>query len=150
MNSPLLTLPILNKFLGLIVGYQDFKQIENDPGLLELIKFIDSEEQFWHVEDNILWKKKSWLGDIDNITRKRRESEIINSIKDERKKALKTIQYKLAEISGLDADKLLDMALSILHKRKVETASLFGVDISELPDMPVNYIIIEGSVEYRL
>ena len=144
-----LTLPILNKFLELIVGYTGRKQID-DVSLLELIKFVDSNEDFWKVEENILYSKKEWLTDLDKIARDKRNSEIINSIKDERKRALKIIQYKLAEISGLDADKLLDMALSILHKRKTDTAALLGVDISELPNMPVNYIIIEGNIEYKL
>ncbi|SRR6266446_476761 len=149
MNSPLLTLPILNKFLELIVGYTGRKQID-DLGLLELIRYIDKEEQFWHVEENMLYSKKEWLQDLDKIARDKRNSEIINSIKDERKRALKSIQFKLAEISGLDSDKLLDMALSILHKKKVETAKILGVDISSLPEMPVHYIIIEGQVEYQL
>ncbi len=149
MNSPLLTLPILNKFLDLIVSYQDFVQI-NDKGLLELIKFVDKEESFWKIEDNLLWKKKCWLQNADILARKRRESEVINNIKDERKSALKALQFKLAEISGLEPEKLLDMALSMLHKKKVETAALLGIDISNLPDMPVNYIIIDGNVEYRL
>jgi len=149
MNSPLLTLPILNKFLELIVGYPGRKQID-DTALLELIKYIDKEESCWHVEENILYSKKEWLQDLDKIARDKRNSEIINSIKDERKRALKAIQFKLAEISGLEPEKLLDMALSMLHKRKVDTAALLGIDISNLPEMPTSYIIIEGNVEYRL
>ena len=149
MNTPFLTLPILNKFLELIVGYPGRRQIE-DSSLLELIKFVDKEEQFWHVEENILYSKKEWLADQDNISRRKRESEIVNSIVDERKRVLKELQFKLAELSGLEPDKLLNMALSILHKRKVDTASLFGIDISNVPDSPVNYIVIDGSIEYKL
>src|SRR6266550_1559497 len=108
MNSPLLTLPILAKFVDLIIGYQDFKQID-DNNLLELIKLVD-----------------------------------------ERKRAIKELQFKLAELSGLEEDKLLNMALSILHKRKVDTAKLFNVDIENIPDCPVNYIVIDGSTEYKL
>ncbi|HEX9232460.1 MAG TPA: hypothetical protein VF849_00135 [Blattabacteriaceae bacterium] len=149
MNSPLLTLPILAKFVDLIIGYQDFKQID-DNNLLELIKLVDNEEKLYHVENNILWYKKAWLKDIDNIARKKRESEIVNSIVDERKRAIKELQFKLAELSGLEEDKLLNMALSILHKRKVDTAKLFNVDIENIPDCPVNYIVIDGSTEYKL
>jgi len=149
MNPPLLTLPILAKFLDLIISYQDFKQINDEP-LLELIKLVDKEEKLYHIEGTIVWKKKSWLSDLDNIARKKRESEIINSIIGERKRALKELQFKLAELSGLEPDSLLNIALSILHKKKVDTAKLFNVDISNVPDSPVNYTIIDGNIEYKL
>ncbi len=149
MNLPILTLPLLNKFIDLIIGYVDFKDID-DEALLELVKAIDKEESFWHVEGIRLWKKKSWLVDVNNVNRKKREQEIINSIIDERKRVIKELQFKLAECSGLEPDKLLNMALSILHKRKTATAALFDIDISNIPDSPVNYVIIDGSIEYKL
>ncbi len=151
MNPPLLTLSLLNKFLELIVTYHDFKQID-DEGILELIKFIDCEEKCWHVEDNLLYKRKAWLESLDRKERKRKENEEIGRIKDIRLRTIRSLQAKLADEFGLEKDneQIIILAVNTLKKGKLKLADYLGIDIRDIPDMPVNYVIIDGKMEIVL
>ena len=153
-NSPHLTLSLLNRFLELIVSYQDYKEI-NDEALLELIKLIDKEEQFWHIEGKKLYKKKSWLKDLDRISRAKREQEEINSIRDIRLRIIRQLQAKLAEEFGIEPDneQIIKIAVNILKRGKIKAALMLGVDIDNVPDMPTDFYIInygENKVEIKL
>src|SRR6266581_1807456 len=101
MNPPVLTLNLLNKFLELIVGYYDFKEIEDDA-LLELIKLIDMDEKLYHIEGKLIYKKRAWIECLDRKERRRKEEEVINNIRDLRLKTIRQLQYKLAEEFGLE------------------------------------------------
>lgn len=151
MNSPQLTLPLLNKFLELIVSYHDYKEID-DQGILELISIIDSEEAFWHVEGKKLYKKKAWLKDVDRAERARKEREEINNIRDVRLRIIRQLQSKLAQEFGVDSDneQVIRIAVNILKRGKAKIAAMLDVDIDNVPEMPINYCIIDQGIEIKL
>ena len=156
MNSPQLTLPLLDKFLSLSIGYRDYLEID-DEGILSLVTIIDNEEQLYHVEGKKVYKKKAWLKDLDRLARQRREHEELMTIKDERLRKLKEIQLRLSEEFGVDKDNeiIIKMALNIIRRGKEKTANMIGVDINNVPTMPTSYYILDypttdGTMEIKL
>ena len=156
MNSPQLTLPLLDKFLSLSIGYRDYLEID-DEGILSLVTIIDNEEQLYHVEGKKVYKKKAWLKDLDRLARQRREHEELMTIKDERLRKLKEIQLRLSEEFGVDKDNeiIIKMALNIIRRGKEKTANMLGVDIDNVPTMPTSYYILDypttdGHMEIKL
>jgi len=123
-----------------------------DDVLLDLIKLIDDQERFWHVDGIKLYKKKAWLESETKKERRRKEDEIISEIKNIRLKVIRQLQYKLAEEFGLESnnEQIIKIAVNILKTGKTKLASILDVDIKDIPDMPVRYTIIDGKVEIVL
>lgn len=152
MTNPTLNQPLLNKFLNLLkFSFSGYCEIE-DEDILELIKIIDSKEDFWHVEGRKLYPIKEWRKDLDRIARERREKEEIDAIRDVRMRAIRQLQYKLAEEFGLEKDheEVIKIAVNILKKNKKIMAAALEVDISDIPDMPIRYMVIDGKTEIIL
>ena len=143
-----LTLPLLNEFMDEILSYYESKELKSQ-GLIDLIKAIDKDEKFYHIEDKIVWRKKYWLQHENYIAAMRARHEAITKIADARKAALKSIQLKLAEATGMDPDVLLPIALNTLRNRK-QLAILLGVDLNDVPDMPEKFTIIKDKISYDL
>lgn len=147
---PELTLPLLNHFLRLALGGWDNLPV-NDPliaaTILPLVKELDPNEVFWHVEDGFIWKVDPWKA-IWRRTQERaklREEQLIQSDKQKELKELLivAIQKKLHLPDRQMAERL---ALEILRDKATEVAREFGVELGEMEGYIPTQVIQEGKV----
>lgn len=138
-----LTLAVLNRILEEFIPYQDYREIK-DTAVLDLIAALDHEERFWHVEDKLVWRIKSWRECLVNQTKKRelalKERDIVNTRKD----VLAQLVDSIMKLFSIDSRKLaFPIALKILHKKDIKKAALLDVDISAVQELPVTYTILD-------
>jgi hypothetical protein len=149
-----LDLPLLNHFLRLAMGGWDHLPVNDERqrlAILPLIKELDPEEKFWHVEGDMIWKIDPWR-EIEKITLLRREKreieaqelEVRKITKDELTNAIKK------KLGYMDNQQVEQLALCILRAENEEArhmlAAQFGIDLKQMELNKPHKIIQEGKV----
>jgi hypothetical protein len=145
-----LDLPLLSRFINEILSSQECHICE-DEAISLLTKLIDSEEKFFHVEGNTIWRKSNWRITAERMAKQKIESDIFNQKLFARKDALKALREGATRILRIADDKYcLMLCLNILTKKNTQAASMFGVDISNVPELDKPHQIMEGDMYYEL
>lgn len=143
----MIPLQLLNELCKEIVSYHSNKELASQ-GVADLIKAIDTKEAYWHVENKTLWPIKDWRLSQSNLEKRR---ELLAGIKqriEDRKEALKELTKGVMAMLGADKDMAQSLALVILHKRNNPAALVFGVDISNVPELDGKHLIYDERGEY--
>lgn len=146
---------LLNVFLEEILGNLHDKEIINDL-ILKLVKHLDAQEQYWHVEGKRLWRIKAWRLAHEKHERLREQSRQYNEVVNKRKEAMLTLIKNVAESLKLDPNHQVVMLVvqKIITSRSNDLAKQYGVDLTTIPDLPkgLPHIVLDdnGKEKYRL
>lgn len=77
MNEPTVTLELHQRYINLILGSLDQKEIE-DKIIVELTSLLDPNERYFHVEGKMVWKIKPWK---DSVGRREELQRRLNELK---------------------------------------------------------------------
>lgn len=156
-------LPLLNSFLELILDYRPCCQITNDR-ILECIKTTPGYDKCWHIEDNTtVWRKKEWLDSEKRKEQARADKVIFDEALHARREAFfnlcKSIisMLELGEYTTVMDDKhqrafVYRMAEKFIKNKSTTAEQFFGVDITNLPELPSQVIVLneKGKKEYEV
>lgn len=133
----------LFKFLEILWGSRDRAYTEDDLALL--IKTIDNDEQFCHVEANFadkektiitsyaVWRIKDWKADIEYHNRVKLQSEIDRQKRFRRDELILLLaQNLLTMFPDLGMNERTERATHYVMTKNTKICKLMGVDITEL------------------
>lgn len=120
--------------------------IEVSPDLAALVKELDPEEQITHVQEThqvtgkelelpLVWNKHSWDISYQRFQRQRALSEEQRAINALRHELLEKLKLAIMEDTGLEAEMAQALAVHVITKRQIKKAAVWGVDISQLPEV---------------
>lgn len=143
---------LLSLFLEEILQSRDSHTTES-KGLLLIIKHSDPQELKWYVDlDNMtLWRKRAWLTHYERLMQVKLKSDEDNQKIFKRKDCLDNLRKGVASYLGIHMDdhNCFILALSILRKKDINSANVFGVDISDCPELDKPHTILaKGGQSY--
>lgn len=128
------------RYLDEILGDNDRRELKRQPGILFLTKQLDPNEEYFHVEGSIIWRKQAWLKDCEATEARRKRQQEDNDKLDKRKKAYYDIAEGIAaKIKGLDNNLIFKLAERLLNDNNVGGAWYFTdgkVNLTEIPPLP--------------
>lgn len=137
-----LDLKLLNRFLLAIVR-DDEKVTVEDKEILSVTAILDSKEDYWHIEGNILWHKRTWKQCQERLIAQKLESEVYNHKVFERKRFLKLLKDNILLQVPLDDIVATELALKILRTHNIKSAAAFGVDLLACPILGKPHIVYD-------
>jgi hypothetical protein len=101
-----------------------------------------------HAEGNILWRIKPWKISQQRLEQQRLAGEAYKKLVDERKEALEQLTTALIRTLLVDRDVAHSIALKMLANKSVQAATIFGIDIQNVPELPVKHMIFDEKGNY--
>jgi len=140
-----MTPELLSLFLEEILQSKDSHTTES-KGLLLVIKCSDPNELKWYVDlDSMtLWRKRAWITHYDRLVKVKAKSDEDNQKLFKRKDCLDRLRKGIAAYLGINMEdhNCFIMALAILKKKSIDSALIFGVDISDCPELDKPHTIL--------
>lgn len=142
-----MTPEVLTLFVEEILRDKDSYTTDN-KALLLIVSHLDQQELKYHVEleTHTLWRKKAWKIAYERSLKIKAASEKENQIIWKRKETLLQLRRGISSYMGLNIedDNCFMVALKIMKHKDIKSAAVFGVDISDLPELEKPYTIISS------
>lgn len=141
-----LTIELLNRFLNLAIKDFDYKEIE-DPLIVDLIKALDHDEKYWHVEGkNKIWRVKFWRQAIENEMIRREQARKYKLALDKRTEFLNMLVDAIMNQLGIDdRQQAMPLALKFLKQNNKKAMTLLGLEFEgEIPELPNRHQVWEN------
>ena len=124
-----------------ILGIKEYKRI-NDQTLATVFSLVDIEEQYFHMQDDILWRVKDWKASLENYHLRKQISEKERDIRLRRREVYDALKAAIKKETKFLTDILCHIhALTLIHQHNIKAAKFFGVDITNMPE-PYTHIVI--------
>jgi hypothetical protein len=140
---------LMNHFLRFALGGWDYLPVNDErvaDVIFPLVRKLDPDHLFWKIDGQIIWKIDPWK-EMHRLALLRREQREVEGAQLEVRKVTKdqlvdAVMAKFKFPPGLrkEAEKL---AVQLMKSQATEVAKIFGVDISQLPDMSKPHKVIE-------
>jgi hypothetical protein len=141
---------LLSKFLEEIIGFKSHHTLKN-PELASIIQLVDPDSAKWHINDSrVVWRLAEWRTEYARLEQIKKDSALYNSTLDARKLVVEQLSEGIRNFLGVESTLALTLALDMIHKDNVAGAMVFGVDISNIPELPKRHIVIEEGRSYEL
>jgi hypothetical protein len=111
------------------------------------------------TKDNlyILWDYKAWLTAVERWNKQREDRQTYNETLEIRKQAFREVCLGICSLLGLEKEMVGQefvkaMAVKVLEKRHHASETLLGIDLTSLPELPNEHIILDedGKEDYRV
>lgn len=140
-----MTPEVLTLFVEELLREKD-NYITDNKALLLIVSHLDPSENKYHIEleTQTLWRKKAWKIAYERNLKVKAASEKENQIIWKRKETLFQLRRGISTYMGLNIedDNCFMVALKIMKHKDEKSAKVFGVDISDLPELEKPYTIM--------